>query len=130
MEKNIAFARIALQRPPDAINLWIGNEKSVTAMHKDPMENIYVQIRGRKHFTLMPSLCYPCTNEKLIAPATYRRGDDGELRLELDEGEDKVPLATWDPDDPTQNATKFSHLARPLRVTLQPGDMLYLPAMW
>jgi peptidyl-lysine (3S)-dioxygenase / protease len=130
VEKNIAFARIALQRSPDAINLLIGNEKSVTAMHKDPMENIYVQIRGRKHFTLMPSLCHPCTNEKLIAPATYQRGDNGELRLDLDEGEDRIPLATWDPDNPEQNVTKLSHLARPLRVTLRPGDMLYLPAMW
>jgi jumonji domain-containing protein 7 len=94
------------------------------------MENIYVQIRGRKHFTLMPSLCHPCTNEQLIAPATYHREDDGELTLEVDEGEEPIPLATWDPDEPSRNVTRFSHLARPLKVTLRPGDMLYLPAMW
>lgn len=130
VEKDIAFARIALQRPPDAINLWVGNGKSVTAMHKDPMENIYVQIRGRKHFTLLPPLCHPCTNEKLIPPATYRREANGQLSLEIDEGKDLVPLATWDPDEPDSNATRFSHMVKPLRVTLEPGDMLYLPAMW
>jgi jumonji domain-containing protein 7 len=130
VEKDIAFARIALQRPPDAINLWIGSDKSVTALHKDPMENIYVQIRGMKHFTLLPPLCHPCTNEKLISPATYYRGPSGELSLEIDDGQEPVPLATWDPDEPNKNATRFAHLAKPRKVTLQPGDMLYLPAMW
>ena len=41
-----------------------------------------------------------------------------------------VPLATWDPDDAERNSRHVSALAKPLRVTLDPGDMLYLPAMW
>jgi peptidyl-lysine (3S)-dioxygenase / protease len=129
VQKDIAFARIALQKPPDAINLWIGNSKSVTALHKDPMENIYVQIIGRKHFVLMPPLCFPCVNERMLRPATYRR-TEGELVLHLDREQDPVPLATWDPDQPERNATRHSHLAEPVKVTLEPGDMLYLPAMW
>jgi jumonji domain-containing protein 7 len=48
----------------------------------------------------------------------------------LDQDAEDVPLATWDPDAPTKNTTEFSQLAKPLRVTLNPGDMLYLPAMW
>lgn len=43
---------------------------------------------------------------------------------------DAVPFATWDPDRPDENATQYSGLAQPMRVTLEPGDMLYLPAMW
>ncbi|CAI6100475.1 unnamed protein product [Clonostachys chloroleuca] len=127
--KDIPFARIALQKSPEAINMWIGNSHSQTNLHRDPFENIYVQIRGKKHFVLLPALCHACVNEKLVLPATYRRSDQG-LTLELDEGEDDVPLAIWDPDDPDKNTTKYSHLAKPLLVTLNPGDMLYLPAMW
>ena len=68
-------------RSPDAVNLWIGDEKSVTSIHSgapsktsmslvflrcvslthvrtraltDPYENIYTVIRGAKHFTLLP----------------------------------------------------------------------------
>lgn len=77
-----------------------------------------------------------------LRPAGYRRrggGGDGEegdgtgQRLELvleDDGADEVPFAIWDPDRPTENATEYSALLQPMRVTLNPGDMLYLPCMW
>ncbi|KAG9258313.1 putative pla2g4b [Emericellopsis atlantica] len=128
-QSDIPFARIALQKEAEAINLWIGNSCSVTCLHRDPMENIYVQVLGRKHFILLPPLCHPCVNEKMMQPATYTR-TGGVLTLEADEEEEMVPLATWDPDKAEEDATEFSHLAKPVRVTLDPGDMLYLPAMW
>ncbi|KLU88426.1 hypothetical protein MAPG_07412 [Magnaporthiopsis poae ATCC 64411] len=136
VQRDIPFARIALQREPEAINLWIGNSRSVTALHKDNYENIYVQVLGRKHFVLLPSLCHPCVNEQRLAPATYarRQQPEGGLELRLDAADDKdatpVPFALWDPDAPEENATRYSRLACPVRVTLEPGDMLYLPAMW
>lgn len=141
MEKSIAFARIALERDPDAINMWIGNSRSVTALHRDNYENIYVQIAGRKHFALLPPLFQPCVNERELQPATYvRRKDEGQqqgeeeaegLALRMDEAiDEKIPFATWDPDTPEVCATPYSHLAEPMRVSLEPGDMLYLPAMW
>jgi len=103
----------------------------VTALHKDNYENVYVQILGRKHFVLLPSLCQPCVNEQALSPTTYARTADGGLELQRDQGADEtVPFAIWDPDRPEVDATPYSHLARPIRVTLDPGDMLYLPAMW
>lgn len=128
-QKDIPFARIALEKAPDAINLWVGNSHSVTCLHRDPMENIYVQVLGRKHFVLLPALCQPCVNEKMLAQAAYRRRGST-LELELDENGEHVPLATWDPENPHERASQLSALARPVHVTLDPGDMLYLPAMW
>ncbi|KAI1155715.1 cupin-like domain-containing protein [Nemania diffusa] len=147
VEKSIAFARIALERDPDAINMWIGNSRSVTALHRDNYENVYVQIAGRKHFVLLPPLFQPCVNEQDLKPATYTRGHQIEgqqkeekerrLLLRMDgsidgnkNGAPKVPFATWNPDTPEVQATPYSHLAKPMRVSLEPGDMLYLPAMW
>ncbi|KAE8326968.1 cupin-like domain-containing protein [Aspergillus sergii] len=129
VQKDIPFARIALDKAPDAVNLWIGNSKSVTAMHKDNYENIYVQVLGKKHFVLFPALSYPFVNEKPLRPATYVRTKDG-LVLQMDDNDEPVPFPTWDPDRPSENTTPFSQYAQPLRVTLNPGDMLYLPAMW
>ncbi|KAJ3498795.1 hypothetical protein NLG97_g854 [Lecanicillium saksenae] len=129
-QQDIPFARIALQRPPEAINMWIGNSRSVTATHKDNFENIYVQIRGRKHFVLLSPLHHHCMNEKPLTPATYVRSQEGQLSLCLDDDAASVPFVTWDPDYPDKNFAPLSRLAQPVRVTLEPGDMLYLPAMW
>ena len=39
---------------PEAINLWIGDERSVSSLHKDHFENMYAVIAGEKIFTLLP----------------------------------------------------------------------------
>ena len=133
MPKDIPFARIALQKEADAINLWIGNDRSVTALHKDNYENIYIQVRGQKHFVLLPPVEMPCVNEQPLPAARYEPfeggGDEG-LVIKENDGEKAVPVATWDPDMPEDRTTEYSHLSKPLRLTLNEGDMLYLPAMW
>ena len=133
VEKDIPWARIALQQDPEAINLWIGNSRSVTALHKDNYENIYVQIIGEKHFVLLPPLMYACVAERELTPASYVRMADGTLEIKEEEG-DTVPFATWDPEEGDQGGdgcgTKYSKHAETMRVTLKKGDMLYLPALW
>lgn len=124
--KSIPFAAIALRQDPDAINFWLGNSHSTTALHKDNYENVYVQILGQKHFTLLPPVCAPCVNERSILSATY----NADMQVTIDDPETYTPFATWDPDTPTVNTTPYSSLARPLKVTLEEGDMLYLPALW
>jgi jumonji domain-containing protein 7 len=103
----------------------------VTALHKDNYENIYVQIIGQKHFVLLPGLAYACVAEKELRPASYVRSEDGGLEI-LEEDGDRVPFATWDPDvgEGKGFETTYSKFARPLRVTLEESDMLYLPAQW
>lgn len=74
----LRFADEAFNSTPDAVNLWIGafhipfinklidivqlvkwftgDERSVSAVHKDHYENMYCVVRGTKCFTLLP----PC----------------------------------------------------------------------
>ncbi|OCK85686.1 Clavaminate synthase-like protein [Lepidopterella palustris CBS 459.81] len=162
LPKDVPFARIALQKSPDAINFWLGNSHSTTALHKDNYENIYVQVLGRKHFVLLPPIESACINEQLIPAATYTprtppsstssrslspvsemsqsplqalpsaSHDEAlsDLVVCLDEPEENVPFATWDPDFPNERPTPYSQYSRPLRVTLDEGDMLFLPALW
>lgn len=136
MPHDIAFARIALEKQADAVNLWIGNERSVTALHKDNYENIYVQVCGQKHFVLLPPIEMPCVNEQPLPRARYEALGNGSPQRQADlvvkrsEDDVCVPVATWDPDVPKHRPSEYSHLSQPLRVTLNEGDMLYLPAMW
>lgn len=134
VDADIPWARIALTQKPEAINFWLGNSRSVTALHKDNYENIYVQIIGQKHFVLLPPLAYACVAERELPAATYVRDENGGLRIQEDEGGEDVPFATWDPDVDVESkewrGTRYSKYADPVRVTLGEGDMLYLPALW
>ena len=135
---DIPFARIALRKDPEAVNFWLGNSLSTTSLHKDNYENIYVQVRGQKHFVIMPPVAAAAVNEQSISGTTYTstNGDEeAELKVEdlkhtLDEPELIVPVPTWDPDFPDVRSTPYSELVKPLRITLNEGDMMYLPAQW
>ena len=46
---SVHFTTEAFGTKPDAVNLWIGDERSVTSLHKDHYENMYVLL-GREVF--------------------------------------------------------------------------------
>lgn len=132
VEKDVPWARIALHNEPEAINLWIGNSRSVTAMHKDNYENIYVQVLGEKHFVLLPPVAYPMVEERELGSASYVRRDGG---LDIVREDGSVPFPTWDPDagtagDSEGEGNKYAEMMEPVRITLRKGDMLYIPALW
>lgn len=114
----------------------------MTALHKDPYENTYVQVLGKKHFVLLPPIEAPVVGENWVNSGIYTptpspassSPDFLESEYDLtpipDSPPHTLPFATYDPDSPGEKATQFSHLSKPLRVTLEPGDMLYLPALW
>uniref|UniRef100_A0A7I4D4Y9 JmjC domain-containing protein n=1 Tax=Physcomitrium patens TaxID=3218 RepID=A0A7I4D4Y9_PHYPA len=54
VDSDIAWASEALGCKPEAVNLWIGTQESVTSFHKDHYENLYAVVSGEKHFTLLP----------------------------------------------------------------------------
>lgn len=82
---------------PDAVNLWIGNSRSVTALHKDNYENIYCQVRGEKCFVLLPPVETPCVNITYLEQATYARS-----------GEDVCPPPTTLPLPPSEIRRVYS----------------------
>lgn len=51
---DIAWATEALGCSPEAVNLWIGTDLSVTSFHKDHYENLYAVVSGEKRFLLLP----------------------------------------------------------------------------
>lgn len=128
---SVSFATEAFGRDPDAANVWIGNDRSVSALHKDNYENLYCQISGRKKFVLISPLEVACVEEQTLPAATYHPDGQGGFKVVLDEPKSEVQCwPTVDPDEPLGKAGVWWRHCRPLRVTLEPGDMLYLPAMW
>ena len=58
---------------PDTMNFWFGFEGAVSRVHKDPYENLYLVVRGEKHFTLLPPTDIAFLYEDEFSAATYVR---------------------------------------------------------
>ncbi|KDR83736.1 hypothetical protein GALMADRAFT_236088 [Galerina marginata CBS 339.88] len=127
--RDVPWCSDALGERPDAVNLWIGDERSITSIHSDPYENIYTVVRGEKHFFLLPPTDSWCLKESLYPHANYsRRSPLG--TLELIPSPEDVPEVRWssilDPELPTALPKEVV----PIRVTLHAGETLYLPVGW
>ncbi|KEF56642.1 uncharacterized protein A1O9_06831 [Exophiala aquamarina CBS 119918] len=159
LPSNLPFAAPVLGEP-DAINIWIGDHRSVTSTHRDPYENLYLVVRGSKTFTLYAPVEELCLHAKMVRTGRLVQdesgnGDDSGFRIELDE---HVPLSPresdgssisqiskpreqegwlpWIPISPLlsqsyiNNAFPYYKYARPETVTVEAGQILYLPSGW
>ncbi|XP_065898446.1 tRNA wybutosine-synthesizing protein 5-like [Dysidea avara] len=91
------------------VNLWVGRKGIVTNTHYDMTYNFFVQLQGKKHFTLFPPnaqlYLYPCLHPH------YGHSQVDILSPDLT----KYPLYS--------NASVYT-------AVLGPGDMLTVPPFW
>lgn len=102
---------------PDAVNIWIGDSRSTTSLHKDPYENLYYVLTGEKVFTLFPPTAFPFLGEQRYPAARYKQDEEGQWTTIAEEGIDPVP---WVMDQTTGGLT----------IRVQAGQCLYLPSLW
>ncbi|XP_066929748.1 bifunctional peptidase and (3S)-lysyl hydroxylase Jmjd7-like [Clytia hemisphaerica] len=181
----ISWTSEAFGSTPDAINFWMGGNRSITSTHKDPYENLYCVVRGSKTFTLYPPLTLPFMPYQMFSLAKYVRRCEGvydivdektvdesrddndidevvervkhEGKVHKDEtvenneqkndpgndiktGEEplkssacSIPKVPWIACNPLKYDARYQTFfdnSRPLVVTLQAGDVLYLPSLW
>eukprot|EP00092_Neocalanus_flemingeri_P026371 GFUD01028587.1.p1 GENE.GFUD01028587.1~~GFUD01028587.1.p1 ORF type:complete len:325 (-),score=73.91 GFUD01028587.1:9-983(-) len=130
IEADLDWATEAFGKKPDAVNLWMGDERAVTSMHKDPYENIYCVVRGHKDLVLQPPTDLPWVPYRDYKPAIYKEDKKtGDFEIE----EINTSLVPWIAIDPTNpdletypaysNSTQF-------KLRLEAGDVLYLPSLW
>lgn len=100
---------------PEASNVWIGSDSSITSLHKDYYDNLYAVLRGTKQFYLLkPSYPIECS-----AYPTWRCAmRDNKDTFDLVDCETKTHWYT-EPEDLLQTAEL---------ITVQAGDVLYLPS--
>jgi Cupin-like domain len=141
--------------PPEAINMWIGNETNVSAIHKDHYENLFYVLSGEKLFTLYPpgDVCFLTENKYRSGRFVYCANNESgchEWRVQYGpdadvaaEGADKAAscllshgtFTRWISNSGTDDRTDLTTnpptgRAHPVQVRVEAGDMLYLPALW
>ncbi|GAX20755.1 hypothetical protein FisN_7Hh066 [Fistulifera solaris] len=130
--------------PPQAVNLWMGNECSVSSMHKDHYENLFYVASGEKVFTLCPPADAPFLYEQECESGQFLWDADRQewmVQLEEDANDNYSvgdPQRTrWIAADITMKHNdkyleafpllKYTH---PVEVKVKEGELLYLPALW
>ena len=102
----------AREYAPDMPRLWLGPTGTVTPLHRDSADNLFVQLRGRKSFLLgspdqWPNF-YPWAT-------TLGAGLEG---------------CAVDPESPDLKRHPLFAAATLLRVELGPSEMLFIPEGW
>ncbi|SCZ98234.1 BZ3500_MvSof-1268-A1-R1_Chr7-1g09066 [Microbotryum saponariae] len=155
-EEGPEWARQSFGTDPDAVNVWIGDERSETCVHKDPYENIYLVIRGTKFFTLYPPTEFACLGERTFPHARWVLDEPkqefgivptegvripwlgggkvkrGSIKAEESTGMEELFHSDSDAShlDGRSLLSGIEDLSRPLTVVLNEGDYLYLPSLW
>jgi len=93
-----------------SINLWFGRS-SVTPLHYDATNNFFAQQYGEKHWTIF---------SPADTPHVYPHPIDSKM----------AHLSSVDLDSPDLRTHPNFSLARPIRFTVHPGELLFLPAFW
>ena len=138
IDPELQWASQAFGASPDAVNLWIGSDKSVTSFHKDHYENLYAVVTGEKTFTLLP----PCDAYRMglaqYPVATCCSTPQGLQIVPSPDGKQVL----WSPiEDLASNSCSEGYrrqhpayfdslLPKPFRVTVKAGEVLYLPSLW
>lgn len=110
---------------PEAINLWIGNELSVSAMHKDPYENLFYVLSGEKVFWLCPPADLPFLYEREFEQGCFCSVDsDKKEWVVIPEYHDMSPKNTTDLN--TATATSISGTVPSKVRWIEPDISIYL----
>lgn len=72
----LRFASESFNKRPDAINFWMGEDRAITSLHKDPYENIYCVISGYKDFILIPPTDFPLVARSKFPSGAYKTVND------------------------------------------------------
>ena len=131
------------QGTPAAENLWIGSRHSLTKMHQDWYDNLYLVVRGSKEFTLVPpwETAFLSTYKRRVRCARYVV-EQGQIadEVELESLEDATPDSGYNmwldadfvdlSDEERVKRFPLTAHCHPITVTVGAGEALYLPAMW
>ena len=98
-------------RPFRLSRFWLSAPGTATPLHRDLVQNIFVQIVGRKRF-----YPYPPRDSPWLYSYSFRSG---------------LPnFSRFDPERPDFEAFPLARHVTPIEIVLHPGDVLYLPSRW
>ena len=128
IEMDIKWVSDALDKEPDAVNFWMGEDRSISSLHQDPYENIYCVINGTKKFIL-----YPPTDEVYLNKIPFKQtvyGFNRENKIWNILYHPKWEYIDWINLLYDGNSNSNLKKCNKIEVVVKKGEMLYLPGLW
>ncbi|XP_045471253.1 bifunctional peptidase and (3S)-lysyl hydroxylase JMJD7-like [Harmonia axyridis] len=129
-----SWASKAFGTEPENINFWMGDQRAITSMHKDPYENLYCVIDGSKDFILISPTDLPYVPYEEFDVAKYENVNPCSYKITRELENNVQASIKWIAVDPLDEKSidKYPQFekARIYKVHLEKGDMLYLPSLW
>lgn len=98
-------------------NIWIGRRGIVTSTHYDATYNFFIQLQGKKRFTLIPP-----TESMYLYPCLHPHYGHSQVNISLSETlEDQVKVLSQFPAFEGSKA---------VTVDVEAGQMLFVPPFW
>ncbi|WP_233222339.1 cupin-like domain-containing protein [Allosphingosinicella deserti] len=113
-ENDLPLNHDMFQRNPPLASIWIGN-RTIASAHYDMSNNLACCVVGRRRFTLFP----PEQIDNLYPGP-----------LEPTPGGQVVSMVDFDNPDPVRHPRFAEALAAGEIAELEPGDVLFYPALW
>ncbi|RLN91787.1 hypothetical protein BBJ28_00004814 [Nothophytophthora sp. Chile5] len=127
----VELAKEAFGNEPDAVNIWIGDERAVSTMHKDHYEQEFASARYRHAASPVHHGDEHNVIDRVATTRFHERYPEHaawSILSSPDKGD-----TPWIPVDPLHIDVERFPLAsalKPIEVVVNAGEMLYLPAMW
>ena len=124
----------------EAVNIWIGDERAISSMHKDHYENLFIVLSGEKVFTIcppsdaifLPEEDFPAASFRFVPPNKgWLVEEDHQVSKEL-KSDETVKWIKYDILNVERNNQRYpyTHLTHPIEVKVKEGEMIYLPSLW
>jgi len=113
-ENDLVLDHVMFERGPPLVGIWIGN-RTIAAAHYDMSNNMACNLVGRRRFTL-----FPPDQVRNLYPGPLEPTPGGQV------------VSMVDPRDPDPDLyPRFAEArAAALVAELEPGDVLFYPALW
>ncbi len=117
--------------------MWIGNEKSVSSMHKDHYENLFYVCSGEKEFLLLPPAdsLYLSEEDFLTGAFCPQQSSCHKWAVVTCDSNDTTKWIETDMNTYITGKSRDSDLpllskSHPIKVLVSEGEMLYIPSLW
>ncbi|XP_044743339.1 bifunctional peptidase and (3S)-lysyl hydroxylase Jmjd7-like, partial [Chrysoperla carnea] len=135
VDLELSWATSAFEGRLDAVNFWMGDHRAITSMHKDPYENIYCVVEGKKDFILIPPTDIWRIPYKNYPKGIYNINSQNQFTIDdvaitEDSLDNSISWIAIDPLNPDINLYPDYKDANIFKVTVEAGDCLYLPSFW